>query len=86
LEGLELVAFGVFHPDLGARLVEKWFPVPKEAVSSIRKHHFPLSGNTTSFGVLWFINGANENANNHEIHNGIPSYICPMNSHNILKI
>jgi hypothetical protein len=21
---LELVAFGVFHPDLGARFVEKW--------------------------------------------------------------
>jgi len=85
LEELELAAFGISHPELGARFVEKWWPVSKQVVSSIRRHHGPLSGSTTSSGVSRFINCANQIANNHEILNGVSPYICPM-SPNMLKI
>ena len=85
LEELELEAFEICHPELGARFVEKWWPVSKQVVSSIRRHHGPLSGSTTSSGISKYINCANQIANNSEIQNGISSYICPLNP-KLLKI
>lgn len=85
LEELELEAFGISHPELGARFVEKWWPVSKKVVSSIRRHHGPLSGSITSVGISRYINCANQIANNHGISNGVSPYFCPMDSH-ILKI
>lgn len=85
LEELELKAFGISHPELGARFVEKWWPVSKKVVSSIRRHHGPLSDSITSVGISRYINCANQIANNHGISNGVSPYICPMDSH-ILKI
>jgi hypothetical protein len=43
-----------------------------------------LSSSATSYGILRFINCANQDANNHEIRNGVSPDICPMNP-NILK-
>jgi hypothetical protein len=71
LEELELAAFGVFHPELGACFVEKWWLVSKQVVSSIRRYHGPLSSSKTYSHVSRFINGANQNANNHKIRKGI---------------
>lgn len=85
LEELELDAFGISHPELGARFVEKWWPVSKQVVSSIRRHHGPLSVSTTSSGISRYINCANQIANNNQIQNGVSSYICPL-SPNLLKI
>jgi len=85
LEELELEAFGISHPELGARFVEKWWPVSKQVVSSIRRHHGPLSASSTSPGISRFINCANQIANNHEISNGVCPYAPPMSS-NLLKI
>jgi len=85
LEELELAAFGISHPELGARFVEKWWPVSKQVVSSIKRHHDPLSVSTTSPGVSRYINWANRIADNHEIRNGVSAYIAPENS-NFLKI
>ena len=86
LEELELGAFGIFHSELGARFVEKWWPVSKQVVSSIRRHHGPLSGSKTSSGVSRFINCANQDANNHEIRNGVYPYICPLKPHILKKL
>ncbi len=85
LEEMELEAFGISHPELGARFVEKWWPVSKQVISSIRRHHGPLSASTTSTGISRFINCANQIANNHEISNGVSPYIPPMSS-NLMKI
>jgi HD-like signal output (HDOD) protein len=85
LEELELETFGISHPELGARFVEKWWPVSKQVVSSIRKHHGPLSDSITSPGISRFINCANQIANNHEIRNGVSPYICPMGA-NLMKV
>ncbi len=85
LEELELDAFGISHPELGAVFMEKWWPVSKQIVSSVRKHHGPLSDNAFSPGISRFINCANQIANNHEIRNGVSPYVHPMNS-KILKI
>ena len=85
LEELELDTFGISHPELGARFVEKWWPVSKQVVSSILRHHGPLSTSTTSSGISRYINCANQIANNNEIRNGVSSYICPPNP-NLLKI
>jgi len=85
LEELELDTFGISHPELGARFVEKWWPVSKQIVSSIRKHHGPLSDKINSPGISRFVNSANQIANQNEIRNGISSYIRPMNT-KLLKI
>ena len=85
LEDLELDTFGISHPELGARFVEKWWPVSKQIVASIRKHHGPLSDNIDSPGIPKFINSANQIANQNEICNGVSSYIRPMNTE-LLKI
>ena len=85
LEELEYDAFGISHPDLGAHFVEKWWPVSKQIVVSIRKHHGPLSDKIQSPGISRFINSANQIANNHEIRNGVSPYIHPM-SPKLLKI
>jgi HD-like signal output (HDOD) protein len=85
LEELELAAFGIFHPELGARFVEKWWPVSKKFVSSIRRYHGPLSGSTKSSEISRFINCANQIAYNHNIGNGISLYVCP-EIPNLLKI
>jgi HD-like signal output (HDOD) protein len=85
LEEQEYSTFGITHSELGARFIEKWWPVSKQVVSSVRKHHGPLSDASNSPGIYRFINCANQVANNHEITNGISSYICPMSS-KILRI
>jgi HD-like signal output (HDOD) protein len=85
LEELENSAFGINHPELGARFIEKWWPVSKQVVASVRKHHGPLSDASKSPGISRFVNCANQIANNHEMSNGISSYVRPMNT-KILKI
>jgi hypothetical protein len=85
-EELELAAFGILHPELGVRFVEKWWPVSKQVVFSIRRHRGLLSGSATSFGVSRFINCANQDSNNHEIRNGVFPYIGPMNPHILKKL
>ncbi len=85
LEQLEYDAFGISHSELGARFVEKWWPVSNQVVSSIRRHHGPLSDNINSPGVSRFINCANQIANNHDICNGVSPVIHPM-SPKLLKI
>ena len=74
-EELELAAFGILHPELGVRFVEKWWPVSKQVVSSIRRHHGLLFYSAKFSGVSRFINCANQDANNHEIHNEVSPYI-----------
>jgi HD-like signal output (HDOD) protein len=85
LEDLENSAFGISHPELGARFIEKWWPVSKQVVTSVRKHHGPISDRIDSRGIALFINCANQIANHHEIRNGVSSYVRPMNS-KVLKI
>ena len=85
LDEMELEIFGISHPELGARFVEKWWPVSKQVVSSIRRHHGPLSVSTTSPGISRFINCANQIANNHEICNGVTPYTHSMSS-NLLEV
>jgi HD-like signal output (HDOD) protein len=85
LEELEHSAFGISHPELGARFIETWWPVSKQVVTSVRKHHGPLSDASSSPGISRYINSANQIANNNEICNGVSSYVRPM-SPKILKI
>jgi HD-like signal output (HDOD) protein len=85
LEDHESSTFGISHPELGARFIEKWWPVSKQVVTSVRKHHGPVSDRVDSPGISKFINCANQIANNYEMDNGISSYIRPM-SGKILKI
>jgi len=85
LEELELETFGISHPELGAQFVGKWWPVSEQVVTSIREHHDPLSESITSLGISWFVNCANQIANNYEMGNGISPYICPMGT-NLMKI
>ena len=54
-------------------------------MSSIRKHHGPLSDKINSPGISRFVNSANQIANQNEICNGVSSYIRPMNT-KLLKI
>ena len=74
-EELELASFGILHPELGVCFVENWWPVSKQVVSSIRRYHSLLSGSATSSRVSRFINCANQDANNHEIRNGVSPYL-----------
>ena len=85
LEDLENSTFGISHPELGARFIEKWWPVSKQVVTSVRKHHGPLSDRVDSPGISRFINCANQIANNHEMGNGISCHIRPMST-KMLKI
>ena len=54
-------------------------------MSSIRKHHGPLSDKINSPGISRFVNSANQIANQNEICNGVSSYTRPMNT-KLLKI
>ena len=54
-------------------------------MSSIRKHHGPLSDKISSPGISRFVNSANQIANQNEICNGVSSYTRPMNT-KLLKI
>lgn len=85
LEELELETFGISHSELGARFIEKWWPVSEQVVTSVREHHDSLSGNPGSSGISRAVNYANQIANNSEIQNGISSYFHPVNG-NLLKI
>jgi HD-like signal output (HDOD) protein len=85
LEDMEYSTFGITHPELGARFIEKWWPVSKQVVASVRKHHGPLSDASNSPGISKFVNCANQIANNHEMRNGVSPYVCPMSA-KILKV
>jgi HD-like signal output (HDOD) protein len=85
LEDIENSTFGISHSELGARFIEKWWPVSKQVVVSVRKHHGPLSDKVNSPGISRFINCANQIANSYGMGNGISSYSRPMSS-KILKI
>ncbi len=85
LDELELENFGISHSELGALFMERWWPVSKQVVTSVRKHHGPLSESVVSPGISRFINCANQIANHYEIRNGVSPYTHPM-SHKVLKI
>ncbi len=44
LEKLENERFGISHVELGAKYIEKWWPVPEAVVEQIKRHHDPLQG------------------------------------------
>ncbi len=85
LEELELENFGISHPELGAVFMEKWWPVSKQVVSSVRKHHGPLSAGVHSPGISRFINCANQIANSNGMGNGIFADTPPINP-KVLKV
>ncbi len=42
LETLEVKTFGIDHAEVGAKYIEKWWPIAPQVVSLVQKHHQPL--------------------------------------------
>jgi HD-like signal output (HDOD) protein len=54
LEMLETESFGINHVELGAKYIEKWWPVSESVVDQIKRHHEPFD--STSKNVLGLAN------------------------------
>ncbi len=46
LENLERESFGIDHVELGAKYIEKWWPVSKSVVDQIKRHHEPFGSDS----------------------------------------
>ncbi len=59
LEKLETERFGISHAELGAKYIEKWWPVPEVVVDQIKSHHNPLNSDSKHVLSLAnsFVNG-----------------------------
>jgi HD-like signal output (HDOD) protein len=74
----ETQSFGITHAEIGARFIEKWWPVSPGLVQSIRVHHeSPEDGNTKHIAHL--LATANLLANQNGFGNGIvPEDTAPL--------
>lgn len=75
----EIVTFGVTHAELGARFIEKWWPVSPGLVEAIRAHHEPLKDGGNAKHIANLLTTANLLANQNEFSHGIvPEDTAPL--------
>lgn len=77
LEQLESERFGIAHPELGARFIQKWWKVHPEVVQSVKNHHVPASNRSKSKTCSHVVYVANRIANHNAIGNGTQVLIGP---------
>ena len=78
LSELEMNKFGISHPELGAEFIDKWWPVSKIVVKSVRKHHNPPPKKKIKPGIPRLVNWANQIASNNEMPHGIRMHFHPI--------
>ncbi len=69
----EAETFGITHAELGARFIEKWWPVAPGLVEAIRIHHDAPGENADVKHIAHLLTTANLLANQNEFSNGIVS-------------
>lgn len=70
----ELSVFGIDHAELGAIFISKWWNVDDNISETVRNHHNPKFGDSTSRNCEKLLNIANSICNNQGIYNGIECY------------
>ena len=71
--------FGITHAELGARFIEKWWPVSPGLVEAIRTHHDSPGKNGNVKHIAHLLTTANLLANQNEFSNGIvPEDTAPL--------
>ncbi len=71
LETLELEKFGIAHPELGARFIRHYWPMPPAVISAVENHYHPLSENGAGLNISQLVGIANQIAINEGITHGI---------------
>lgn len=71
LETLELEAFGIAHPELGARFIRQYWPISPLVINAVENHHHPLSANGAGLNISHLVGIANQLAVNEGITHGI---------------
>ena len=71
LETLELEKFGIAHPELGAKFISQYWPIPSVVVNAVEHHFDPLSLNGSGLNVAELVGIANQIAINERITHGI---------------
>ena len=71
LETLELEKFGIAHPELGARFIRHYWPMPPVVISAVENHYHPLSENGAGLNISQLVGIANQIAVNEGITHGI---------------
>ena len=75
----EAGTFGITHAELGARFIEKWWPVSPGLVEAIRTHHDSPGENAEVKHIAHLLTTANLLANQNEFANGIvPEGTAPL--------
>ena len=71
LHDLEAQKFGIAHPELGSLFIQKWWPVPKEVVTSVGMHYLTMSNQGKKYPILLTVIIANAITNAYDMGNGI---------------
>ncbi len=66
LEVLELEKFGIDHAEVGAKYIEKWWPVSPNVVSLVQEHHRPIQQGAQEVVAL-----SNMLLNSQKVSNGV---------------
>ena len=66
LEVLEIETFEIDHAEVGAKYIEKWWPIAPQVVSLVREHHQPLKKGSQEVVAL-----SNELLNYQNVSNGV---------------
>ncbi|MFO7754234.1 MAG: HDOD domain-containing protein [Desulfobacteraceae bacterium] len=74
LEKQEERAFGIDHPEAGARYIEKWWHLDAKIVNSVRYHHLPFMGSENDRRCEQLVHLANGICTSHGQSNGIACY------------
>jgi len=75
----EAGTFGITHAELGARFIEKWWPVSPGLVEAVRTHHDSPGENGDVKHIAHLLTTANLLANQNEFANGIvPEDTAPL--------
>ena len=73
-EKQEEEAFGIDHPEAGARYIETWWHLDKKIVNSVRYHHLPFMGPANEQRCEQLVHLANGICTSHGQSNGIECY------------
>jgi HD-like signal output (HDOD) protein len=71
LETLELEKFGITHPELGAKFISQYWPIPSIVINAVEHHFDPLSLNGSGLNIAQLVGIANQVAVNEGMTHGI---------------
>ena len=74
LEKQEERAFGIDHPEAGARYIKTWWHLDTQIVNSVRYHHIPFIGSENERRCEQLVHLANGICTSHGQSNGIECY------------